>query len=515
MTDLRHSRPASGSRFVLSAAVLLSFIIMFSNPAAAYRMMIICPDEYAEFLRPLERHKDNTGMSTQIVTLEEIEDDYWNFPGGAPFADEPERIKWAIYDHYISYDIEYVMLVGDMNVFPVRWIPGELDDWCPQKTADDTLPSPPAAHDYLENIWSPSDFYYADILNDLGLFHSWDRDNNDWFGEVWRGVESSDPDHGKGLNWDEIDYHPDVAVCRVPADSEEEVRNYVAKVIRYEYNTPHQAWFENMTFSLKDDPPWDTEGTTRNMRDNLAPLGFDFHFLADPCLQYCTDAPDDCTCSAADSHTPFYWPLRTGEPTQANIKTLLENGAGFHYHFGHGSPNRWNGSFNTGDVSSLNNPDKLPVVLCASCSTSRYGPWIPYNDHYWSKDRIEVSGAGRGYIRDTQFPEPYPIQANGVSPTGAIYNPAHCMSEEFLVGSESGAIAYYGAYNTGEGVSQRLMKSFIQSYADNAPGGDVILGDMWIDAIEAYHTEYGVDGHTRSTTGGAGTMWTFFTPKSF
>ena len=106
---------------------------------------------------------------------------------------------------------------------------------------------------FVEDIWEPSDLYYADIRDSSGFFDNWDRDGNGHFGEICRGTAGDEPG-APGINWDEIDYHPEVAIGRIPADSVEEVQNYVAKVIRYEYLTAGASWFQNMTFSISHDP---------------------------------------------------------------------------------------------------------------------------------------------------------------------------------------------------------------------------------------------------------------------
>ena len=112
---------------------------------ADYDLMILCPEEYEDALKPLENHKDRTGISTRIVTLESLVASYPDM-GGVAFVDEPERIKYAIYDHFHTHGIQYVMLVGDCNVFPVRFVLGELDDWSSKAADSATTP-------YVENIW--------------------------------------------------------------------------------------------------------------------------------------------------------------------------------------------------------------------------------------------------------------------------------------------------------------------------------------------------------------------------
>jgi len=214
----------------LIACLLLSLLTIHSKALAAYDLMIICPEDFVTALEPLVDHKVQMGISVRIKTLDSIDAGYQE----PSLPDDPARIKRAIYDQYQAHGIQYVMLVGDGNVFPVRYIKGELEDYSPEKTDG-----------HIVRIWEPSDFYYAEILDESGGFDTWDSNGNNIFSEIYRNH----------INLDEIDYTPQVYVGRVPATDVDQVRNYVAKVIYYERKTYDEAvWFKNMTFSVNHDP---------------------------------------------------------------------------------------------------------------------------------------------------------------------------------------------------------------------------------------------------------------------
>ena len=471
---------------VLPVLAMVMFSLVFLVCAyAEYDFMILCPEEYEDALEPLKSHKDRTGISTRIVTLESLVSSYPNM-GDAPFVDEPERIKYAIYDHFNTYGIQYVMLVGDCNVFPVRFILGELDDWSSKAADSSTTP-------YVENIWEPTDFYYADILDASGGFADWDRDGNERFCEIWRGTSGDEPGD-PGINWDEIDYHPDVYLARVPADSVEEVQNYVTKIIRYETVAHGSDWFDDMMISASDDPDWNTPPTTEAIVNALSPLGFTFtryYHSGIPAGQFPAGVTSD------------------GDPTPANLLTTFGGGVGFVYHHSHGSRTAWSGiGFNKGHVATLTNEFELPVIFATSCETARYCPYIPYNT-YRTKAGAEQAGVARGSIDDDTYPEPNPIQ--GFNPVTMVdYNKEHTIAEEFIVASEAGAVAYWGCTNTGEGVAKTLGREFFTSYT---PG--ITLGEMWYHAVEAYSVEHNLSRFDRNSSGGAGTMWTFHHPQRF
>ena len=185
-------------------------------------LLIITPEEFAPALDPLVEHKNATGISTEMITLEEIYED-----PALPGVDEPEQIKWAIALYEQSRHVKYVMLVGDVDRFPVRWVAYHYKD------AEGLV-------DYL----FPSDLYYADLYNDYQDLDDWDTDGDGYFGEHIEGPRCSlDID---SANLDHVDLYPDVAVGRIPASTYEELENYVGKVIAYENTAFGSDWLGNV-----------------------------------------------------------------------------------------------------------------------------------------------------------------------------------------------------------------------------------------------------------------------------
>ena len=188
------------------------------SPAQVYDLLVIAPREFAPVLDPLVAHKNATGVSAEMITLEDIYGD------DTLTGDEPEQVKRAIERYERDHDTKYVMLVGDVDQFPVRWVA--------------------ATYSGGPDYFYPSDLYYADLYDAAGAFATWDFDADGLFGE-----------HGRSRRWDEdpysvnqdrLDLHPDVAVGRVPASTVAELESYVAKVIRYEYLTFDSDWFHNV-----------------------------------------------------------------------------------------------------------------------------------------------------------------------------------------------------------------------------------------------------------------------------
>jgi hypothetical protein len=80
------------------------------------RLLILAPDEFVGELQPLKRFKELTGRAPLILSLSQI---YSNpqFNG----VDEPEKIKKCIAYHAQYSGVKHVVLVGDVDKFPVRW----------------------------------------------------------------------------------------------------------------------------------------------------------------------------------------------------------------------------------------------------------------------------------------------------------------------------------------------------------------------------------------------------------
>jgi hypothetical protein len=121
-------------------------------------------------------------------------------------------------------------------------------------------------------------------------------------------------------------------------------------------------------------------------------------------------------------------------------------------------------------------------VFATSCATARIGPFIP-EESYLGKDGNSYEGTP---LSNWITPEPDPVQPDR-------YNP-DSISEEFVVNSENGAIAYWGNIATGEGMVMRLAQPFFTHYS---PG--ITLGEMWFAAINFYYYFFDLDTYTRFT----------------
>lgn len=441
-------------RIVLNTATLL-IMVMWSvvGPAFSesgvhaqitYHLLIIAPDDFVDELQPLKRFKDATARPTILVSLTQV---YNSFDGD----DEAEQVKNAIASYATTTGIDHVMLVGDVDRFPVRWI------WW-------GLPG--------QEGWGASDLYYADLFKTGTLdMEKWDLNDNQLYGETEFMPDGT-------INNDQIDYLPDVAVGRVPASTGQEVRAYVEKVIAYEMRTrPTNTWFQRAALYTGT---WLYANDLKDaIGDGLADLGFTL-------IKRYAD-----------------WTGPTPQPPP-NVPTAVLNdinaGVGLVNYVGHGSTDCLTclGLCST-NLSSLSNDGMLPVVFAAACDTSFFS-WLPRAHPYRDVNGVLHCGVANGETLNPglyphpSLPRPAPVQSGVVSCGGPLCTTCNldhaCLGESFLFGNplgSTGAIAYLGERSGGQVTSQDLDRYFFEAYHTQ---GLTVLGDMWTYMIEQYFYQH-------------------------
>ena len=439
-------------------------------PAVTHgNLLIIAPDEFINELQPLKRFKDASGRPTTLLSLSQVYSD----PNCAGI-DEPERIKRCIAHYEDNHNVTSVMLVGDVDTFPVRWrwwgLPGQ-------------------------EYWGVSDLYYADLYeNGTKTFDTWDFNNNGLFGEIEFEMDANTcQPNCRTINNDHIDFLPDVSVGRVPASSQGEVTAYVNRVIAYEtLTTPSQGWFK--TAGLYTGCWYRGNNAKKNeVGVHLTNAGFTLLDISEDLgIRYshwiCSD-PDTCC-------TP-------PSPMPTTIINDINQGLGFVNYHGHGDSDCMSClNFCRPDVPGLNNFGRLPVVFAAACDTgmfaqqARFHPYIDTNgQNHCGTDKGESLPPGP--YPYTNLPRPAPLQSGAVQCSGTIweYDPV-CLAETFLLAnpaSPTGAIAYLGNRTNARGKTADLDRHFFEAYEI----GYVRLGDMWKYMVEQYYNQFGLaNSHT-------------------
>ena len=297
---------------------------MFTNEL--YDLLIVTPSQFSDALQPLVDHKNNHGVSTMLVTLDEIYNgNYFSVQG----RDDAEKIKYFIKDAVEEWGVKYVMLVGDIGKMPIRYI------FFAQKWQ----------HRYY-NETMPTDLYYADIYDANGSFSSWDSNGNGVYGEEF--------DNCEGVN-DTMDMYADVYIGRLACKNRFVAKTVVNKIISYEDKAFGEDWFKRLVLIGGDTfPGWGVvEGEFMNQ------------LVAD-------EMPD---------FNPVKIWYSLGNLNAMTIEKELEKGAGFVHFSGHGFPwgwgthpvngddNEWVGTYYTPYVTALFNGYRLPVIFFDACST--------------------------------------------------------------------------------------------------------------------------------------------------
>jgi hypothetical protein len=335
-------------RKILALGVLLMFVELAVMPIDAgektslykvsqtsienytYKLLIITPVKFEKELERLVAHKEKIGVSTKLVTLDEI---YEETQG----RDEAEKIKYFIKKALEEWETRYVLLVGGKK--------GQLPIW-----------HLPVRYVQMDVGWESryiSDLYYADIYDSEGSFSSWDTDGDGLYSEWVYGKKPED----KGL-----DLYPDVAVGRLPCRNILEVRIMVNKIIYYETYTYGKNWFYDMIVIAGDTYP-----ESHNPRWK----GYEGEYYAELALENMT------------GFNPVK--LYTSDGTfsgENDVIDAISKGCGFVYFVGHGNPRTWgthppdSSEFIKGltvqKMHKLKNKHMYPVCVVSGCHNNQF-----------------------------------------------------------------------------------------------------------------------------------------------
>jgi len=300
------------------------------NESSIYDLLIIAPSRFTKHLGPLVIHKNNHGLSTTLVTLENVYDEeFWG-------RDKTEKIKYFIKDSIERWGIKYVLLVGGIK--------GQTTTWDLPVRYSHVVPL--AEQEYPEQSFI-SDLYYADIYDGEGKFSSWDSNGDNFFAE-WNETYK-----------EEMDIYPDVYLGRLPCRTPSEVKVMVNKIIDYEKDKCDDELFKNLVLIAGD--------------------------------SYVDDAhlnEGELISEKAIEVMPGFTPVKVYASEQdINRKTVnkaINPGCGFAYLCGHGSDVSWNTHFPPADENNwctgysvlgmilLRNKEKLPVTVVGGCHNGEF-----------------------------------------------------------------------------------------------------------------------------------------------
>ncbi len=323
---VRYTPSDNSIHYIQTAKITITYTETQELPILqnSYDLLIIAPEEYVPNLQPLITHKNQYNITTKLYEFENI---CTEFTG----RDDAEKIKYCIKYALDTWGTNYVLLVGDIKKIPMR-------------------------HTYA-SWWEPdilSDLYYADIYDANDTFCSWDKNNNNRFGET-----------NGGHDIDGVDLYADIHIGRLACATSKEVDIVVNKIIAYETSTYGTSWFKTIIVAGGDTfppgcgaPPNVFEGeiTNSNVLEQIP------------------------------SFTPVKLWTSTNNLNAKKFNEAINQGAGFLSYAGHGFEHGW-GTYRSNSLSyrmgfsqplyytpfikKLNNHDKLPVMFFDACLTAK------------------------------------------------------------------------------------------------------------------------------------------------
>jgi hypothetical protein len=409
-----------------------------------YDLLIIAPKKFANSLKPLVNHKNSVGVRTRLVTLNDVyRQMFWHG------RDKAEKIKYFIKTAKEEWGITYVLLVGDFQTIPVRYV----------YNADNN------------SFWNEpcfiSELYYADLYDKNGNFSSWDSSNNGIYGE-WYGDVAKDPN---------IDLYPDVYVGRLACVNEKEVKIMVQKIISYEKNTYGKEWFNRFvvvagdTYPASENPNWtgnEGEMNTLNAIENMS--GFEPIKL---------------------------WTSDGSLSGPKDVIRAINQGCGFLFFEGHANAFMWSthptndshtwiNGLNTVTMDFLRNKQMFPVCIVGGCHNNEFDV-TPWNILKGIKEE------GLRYF------------SSKAVPFGSFWKYTwvrECWGWKLTSIRNGGSIATIGC--TGLGMSKEDKESFSGAgdyldptfFYEYGVNGTTILGEVWGKTITDYLNHYPINWQT-------------------
>ena len=416
------------------ACILLLFALTAAFPAEAPSaagkpgLVVVAPARFQAAMGEYIVHR-KAQLPVELAALE-------NVIRSTEGADDPERLKRWLHAAWRERGAAYALLVGDADVLPVRYM--VLDRITAQ------------AFDYA---FYPSDLYYGDLARQDGSFDDWNG-RKEGFHAGYHGEVRGEKNKQDPINFDGIDYLPEIAVGRWPASTPEEVSRIAAKTIAYEKGlaSGRKPGARRAAFISVDG--WvDSRGVLDRMGGYLGPAWrIEKRYYAG---------------GGRNDGTP--------PPDSAQVISLLNEGLGLLCHAGHGQDDRWEQSLKLSHLARVSNSDRLPVVVSAGCSTARFAALPPYEGYLDVAGR-EHPGTTAGEVFSEPPPPPAPYQSGKFNPRG--------LGEELLRAGPGGAVAYFGCNTGSQPCGLTLVRGFVKGFRE-APGRR--LGDAWKFGIAYYH----------------------------
>lgn len=403
--------------------------------AASDRLLVVAPESFRDSLRAFVADRGaQLGAPVAFVALEEIVGKAAQ-DGDRARPDAPELLKREFYRRWKAGEISAVLLVGDVDVMPIRFM--TLDR---------------VAAPAFDTAFYPCDLYYADLARDDGSFDDWNaaKDGVDarYIGQV-RGEKNKDGP----VNYDRVSYAPEIAVGRWPVSTAEEARAVADKTLRHQRAVLDRA---SRRTAARDEIDFFVSG---GWIDNSARVTA----LIERVKALGAWRPD--------LHAFF---TAGREPTVSAVSAALARSPAAIFHTGHGQPWGWEGCFDRDTMAKSPATETPPVLFSIGCSTAVIATQPPY-EAYVDVDGNEQKGTNAGQVFTDFPPPPAPIQRGAHNATS--------VSEEAVRRADGGAIAVIGCVTGSQPCAHTLLDGFVDAM-QQAPAASV--GRWWTSALSRY-----------------------------
>jgi hypothetical protein len=172
--------------------------------------LIITNEDMEDQFQVLADYKTSLGLPTVVATTEFITQNYRNG------ADIQDTIRMYIRDAYEKWGVEYVLLGGDSDILPPRYV------------ENDFYPNP-------GSTFIPVDLYFA------CLDGNWNADGDASFGQPAFGLEPGDL----------VDFAEEIYIGRATVSTPAAVTVLVDKILSYESSDPSADWTNRVLFAAE------------------------------------------------------------------------------------------------------------------------------------------------------------------------------------------------------------------------------------------------------------------------
>ena len=309
-----------------------------------YQMIIITDEQRKPFFSEFIEWKNQQGIETGIFVTSDI----YAYYGG---IDNQAKIRNFILDAYIVYSqtdipLEYVFLGGDDEIIPIRGAYGEVGE------------------EYVDSH-IPCDLYYG------CLDGNWDADGDGIYGEVA----------------DSVDMLPEVAVGRIPAETQTEFSNFFDKNYSYVENTTVS---NDIIYMVGENLDWDPGTWGADYKNEIIPIVED-----------------------SSEFKIFTLYQKDGNYSGDAVKNAINSGFAIMNHLGHSNHSFVFGQ-NNGYVNSYTN-DEFGFAYTQGCSPAAFDENTSHESEAIGENFVKASNGLFAFIGNTRYGWYMPGSTEGAS----------------------------------------------------------------------------------------------------